>query len=95
MTGPPVSGPWRAAHVLALSSLAVTQPVLGVLGDNPTFFVAHHADRGEVLLVSGLVAFAVPVALIAVELLVGLVRRAWAWPVHLVVMGLLKLVLGT
>ena len=94
MTGPPVSGPWRAAHVLALSSLAVTQPVLGVLGDNPTFFVAHHADRGEVLLVSGLVAFAVPVVLIAVELLVGLVRRAWAWPVHLVVMGLLAAVVA-
>ena len=94
MSSPPVSAPWRAAHVLALSSLAVTQPVLGVLGDNPTFFVAHHADRGEVLLVSGLVVFTVPVALIAVELLVGSVRRAWAWPVHLVVMGLLAAVVA-
>ena len=33
-------------------------------------------------------------ALIAVELLVGLVRRAWAWPVHLVVMGLLAAVVA-
>ena len=55
---------WRAAHVLALSSLAVTEPVLSVLGQNPTFFVAHGSGPGQVLLVALLAAAVVPAILI-------------------------------
>ncbi len=89
MTPPPVNGWWRAGHVVALSGLAVTQPVLGVLGDNPTFFVAHGAGPGSVLFAALLAVVVVPAVLIAVEVAVGLVRPAWTWPVHLVVVGLL------
>lgn len=80
---------WRAAHVLALSSLAVTEPVLSVLGQNPTFFVAHGSGPGQVLLVAVLAAAVVPAILIPLELVVGRLRPAWAWPLHLVIVGAL------
>jgi len=88
-TGPPVSAGWRAAHVLALSGLAVTEPLLSVLGQNPTFFVAHGSDRGQVLFVALLAVVLVPAVLIPVELVVGRVRPSWAWPLHLGIIGAL------
>lgn len=90
-----VSGWARAAHVFALSGLAVAQPVLGLLGDNPTFFVAHGSGPGAVLGSCLLVIVVVPAVLLGVEAVVGRVRPAWAWPTHLVVIGLLlALVVG-
>lgn len=89
MTEPPVTGTWRAAHLVALTSLAVTQPLLDVLGQNPTFFVAHGAGRAQVLLVVALAMVVVPAVLITVELVVRMVRSAWAWPVHLGLVGAL------
>jgi len=86
---PPVSAGWRAAHVLALSGLAVTEPLLSVLGQNPTFFVAHGSGPGQVLLVALLAAVVVPAVLIPVELVVGRLRPAWAWPLHLGIVGAL------
>ena len=79
----------RAAHVVALSALAVAQPLLDVLGQNPTFFVAHHAGRGQVLLTALVVALVPPAVLVGVEALVQLVAPRWAWRVHLVLLGAL------
>lgn len=84
-----MSLPWRAAHLIALSAIAVTQPVLDLLGGSPTFFVAHTAGPAEVLLVGLLAITVVPVALIAVEVLVTLVSRRWGWRLHLVLVVLL------
>lgn len=87
--------PWRAAHLLALSSIAVAQPVLDLLGGSPTFFVAHTAGPAEVLLVALLAIALVPTVLIAAELVVALVSPRWAWRVHLVlVAGLSGLVVA-
>ena len=90
MTAPPVTAPWRAAHVVAASGSAITKPVLGILGDNPTFFVAHGSGPGAVFAVGVLV---VPPrsgrAPLAVEGLVALVLSLRAWPVHLGIIGLL------
>ena len=83
MTDPPVTAPWRAAHLIALTSLAVTQPLLDVLGQNPTFFVAHGAGRAQILLVVLLAVLVVPAVLIALEVLVRVARPRWAWPLHL------------
>jgi hypothetical protein len=80
---------WRAAHVAALSGIAVTQPILGILGDNPTFFVAHGAGPGAVLAVALLVTLLVPALVLGVEALASLVRPSWGWTVHLVAIGLL------
>lgn len=79
--------PWRAAHLLALSSIAVAQPVLDLLGGSPTFFVAHTAGPAEVLLVCLLAIVLVPSVLIAVEVVVALVSARWAWRVHLALMA--------
>src|SRR5690606_9029491 len=79
----PVSARWRAAHLLALSAIAVAQPVLDLLGGSPTFFVAHTAAPAEVLLVALVVILVVPSVLIAVELAVAVVSGRWAWRVHL------------
>ena len=78
---------WRAAHLLALSAIAVAQPVLDLLGGSPTFFVAHTAGPAEVLLVGLLVIVVVPAVLITAELAVGLVSARWAWRVHLVLVA--------
>lgn len=40
---------WRLLHVLALATLAITQPLLSLLGDNPTFFTAHGASPGRMV----------------------------------------------
>ena len=80
---------WRVAHLVALSALAVTQPVLDLLGGAPTFFVAHAAGPGAVLLVCLLVVAVVPVALVAVESVANALHAGFGWTVHLVLVGLL------
>ena len=47
----------KLVHLFVFASLAVTQPLLGFLGENPVFFIPHSVARGQ------LVAFAVVVAL--------------------------------
>ena len=83
----PVRLRWRCAHLVALSALAVAQPVLDLLGGSPTFFVAHTAGPAEVLLVAVLVIALVPAALIALEVVVALISARWAWRLHLVLVG--------
>ncbi|MCY4494010.1 MAG: sulfatase-like hydrolase/transferase [Acidimicrobiaceae bacterium] len=48
---------WRTVHLLALATLAISQPLLGILGENPTFFTAHSSSPGQT------VVFAITVAL--------------------------------
>ena len=86
---PPVGLGWRCAHLLALSALAVTQPVLDLLGGSPTFFVAHTAGPAQVLLVCLLAVAVVPVVLITMEVLVSLVHAGWGWRLHIGLIGAL------
>ena len=85
----PVGLGWRCAHLVALSALAVTQPVLDLLGGSPTFFVAHTAGPAQVLLVCLLAVAVVPVVLIALEVLVSLVNAGWGWRLHVGLIGAL------
>ncbi|WP_422733552.1 sulfatase-like hydrolase/transferase [Micromonospora sp. WMMD558] len=71
---------WRAERgrlleITALVGLAVTQPLLDVLGRSPDFFLFHRADRGEILLLVALVAL---VPTLAVGLLGAVSRLAGA-----------------
>ncbi|RLP87237.1 sulfatase [Micromonospora sp. CV4] len=86
--GEPVTGRWdrgwrgelcRLLEVVALVGLAVTQPLLDVLGKSPDFFLFHRAGPGQILLLLALVAVAptVPVALLgALSRLAGRTARA-------------------
>jgi hypothetical protein len=58
-------------HLLALWALAVAQPLLNLLGQTPEFFVAHHAERAEILLVVAGLVIVLPCLLIAVARLGG------------------------
>ncbi len=49
---------WRIVHLLVLATLAISQPLLSILGENPTFFTAHSSSPGQI------VAFAILVALV-------------------------------
>ena len=48
---------WRIVHLLVLATLAISQPLLSILGENPTFFTAHSSSPDQI------VAFAILVAL--------------------------------
>ena len=49
---------WRIVHLLVIATLAISQPLLSILGENPTFFTAHSSSPGQI------VAFAILVALV-------------------------------
>ena len=89
MTRPDVGFGWRAAHLFALCGIAVTQPLLDLLGGSPTFFVAHTAGPARILFVCLLAVLAVPVIVVAVEGLLHLVWRPAGWWFHLLALGAL------
>ncbi len=61
---------WRPVHLLVAATLAITQPLLGFLGENPTFFTAHSAAPRQVLAFVAVVSLA-PGAAFSVLTLVG------------------------
>jgi len=88
------SGVGPALEILALWALAGAQPVLDLFGRNAEFFLASAAGPGEILAFALVVAFAVPLALILVELPFRLLRSRFAVPLHRGILGLLGAVLG-
>lgn len=60
-----------ALHLFGLWAVAVAQPLLDLLGRNPTFFIAHRADPLEVIALAGVLVLAVPVALAGAIWLAG------------------------
>jgi hypothetical protein len=81
---------WRAAHLFALCGIAITQPVLDLLGGSPTFFVAHTAGPARIMFVCLLAVAVVPAVLIAIEGLLHLVWRPASWWFHLLAIGALS-----
>ena len=49
---------WRLLHLLVLATLAITQPLLSALGENPTFFTARSASPGQVVALAAIVSLA-------------------------------------
>lgn len=82
-----------ALSILGLTTLAVTQPLLDLVGRNTAFLVAHDVGRLDLLGVTAAVAFAAPLLLAAAVLAVRAVSVRGGDVVHdAVVAGLLALV---
>ncbi|HLU42189.1 MAG TPA: sulfatase-like hydrolase/transferase [Microthrixaceae bacterium] len=76
-------------ELLALSSVAIAQPLLDVFSKNPSVFVAQRAGWFDVVAFALIVVAAPPVALWAIEGIAGLAGRAVRRVVHLTFVGLL------
>ena len=59
---------WRIVHLLVLATLAISQPLLSILGENPTFFTAHSSSPGQIVALTILVALVPTFVLSAVML---------------------------
>jgi hypothetical protein len=79
----------NAGHLFALSGLALTGPLLNLLGGNPAFFAAHEMTRWEVVAFALFVALVPPLVLTAVEALAGLASIRARDTLHIVFVALL------
>lgn len=68
---PPVGWRQPALHILGLWAVGVAQPLLDLLGKNPTFFVAHRADPIEVVAFVAALLLLVPAAVTTALWLLG------------------------
>jgi sulfatase-like protein len=73
-----------ALHLLALSSLAIAQPLFAKLGPAPGYFAAHHLSSLQVVLFALGVLLLPPLVLAALEALAGLGGERARRAVHLV-----------
>ena len=77
-----------------LTALALGQPLLQLVQENPEFLVVHHARRWDVLILATVLFFLPPVILSAVVYFVGLIRAKAGLISHfLILAGLLTLIL--
>ncbi len=87
---PWLPGPWlRAGHLGALWAFAFVQPLFDLLGRNAEFFVARGNGRADILIFAFAVALAPPLAMLAIEELVGRASRRAMPIVHLALVALL------
>ena len=77
------------AHIAAVSSLALAQPLFDLLSRSPEFFVAHHADRLDVVALTLLIAAGPSLLLAAIVAFVTLVHRGAGLRLASVVIGVL------
>jgi hypothetical protein len=68
----PVGVWWGLVELVALTGLAVAQPLLDVTGKAPDFFLLHRSDRAQILLLVALIVAAPPLVLWTVEVLAWL-----------------------
>lgn len=76
-------------HLLALSTLAITQPLLGILGANPTFFTAHGSSPGQIVWFALAVALVPAIVLSGAALATHMVNARLGARVHLASMSAL------
>ena len=72
----------RLAELVGLNGIIVAEPVLTALRKGADVFVTRRADGWHIVVLTLLIVFAVPLALLLVEELVGLVRRSWQDGLH-------------
>ncbi|MBK8293977.1 MAG: sulfatase-like hydrolase/transferase [Solirubrobacterales bacterium] len=82
-----------AAHLAALWAIAILQPMLSLLGDNPDFFVARDNTGTEIVIFALALAFVPPLIALAIEALAQLIDRNLRWWIHLSFVGLLAAVI--
>jgi hypothetical protein len=83
-----------AAVLLGLAGIAITQPILDLLGRNPTFFVAGGYGRREIVTFALLVAFVPAIVLFAASAPARLLNRRLGALMHSVAVGGLACLFG-
>jgi hypothetical protein len=83
-----------ALELLAVSALAVAQPLFDLLGGESAFFVAHRTGSIELLLFTAIVYLGVPFGLWLVGLLLGRLDRRLGRIVHAITLGFLVALLA-
>ena len=78
-----------AAVLFGLAGVAITQPLLDLLGRNPTFFVAGSYEASQIVWFAVIVAVVPAAVLFGVSALAGLLHRRWAPVYHGVGVALL------
>ncbi|MCB1017237.1 MAG: sulfatase-like hydrolase/transferase [Acidimicrobiales bacterium] len=86
--------PRNGLELLALTGLAVAQPLLDLFGKNPEFFVAKDAGARDVVVFGVAVTFVLPAVLLGVEALAFLVRPGLGRAVHSTFVGVLGAAFG-
>jgi hypothetical protein len=89
------SVPLRGLHLGVLYALAVSQPLLNLLGTNADFFTSRQLSSGKVLWFALVVALGIPLLLYAIDTIAGLLSDTVGWVIHLIlVFGLTLLFTG-
>jgi hypothetical protein len=79
-----VAVPVRGLHLGVLYALAVSQPLLNLLGNNADFFTSRQQTSGKVLWFALVVGLVIPLILYAIDTVAGLISSRVGWVVHLV-----------
>jgi Sulfatase len=87
------SVPLRGLHLGVLYALAVSQPLLNLLGNNADFFTSRQLTSGKVVWFALVVGLLIPLALYAIDTAAGLINDGVGWVVHLVLIFGLGLLL--
>lgn len=81
----------RGLHLGVIYALAVSQPLLNLLGNNADFFTSRQLTSGKVLWFALVVGLLIPLALFALDTAVSLVNERVGWVVHVVLVFALLL----
>lgn len=84
----------RALQIFGLSGFAVAQPLLDLVGRNPTFLVAHRVTATDVAILVVVVTVAVPSVLLGAEAAVQWLAPRAAFAVHAGIVGTLGAVVA-
>lgn len=85
--------PVRGLHLGVLYALAVSQPLLNLLGNNADFFTSRQLSSGRVLWFALLVGLLIPLLLYAIDSAAGALNERVGWTMHLVLVFGLALLL--
>jgi hypothetical protein len=85
---------WAFLDLLALAGFVVAQPLLDVLGKSPDFLLFRQADGRDIVALAVAITLLPPVALWALEMLVGLAGRRVRQAAHVVLVASLLGLLG-
>src|SRR4051794_3133179 len=83
----------RGLHLGVVYALAVSQPLVNLLGNNADFFTSRQLSSGKVLWFALIVGLGIPLLLYAIDTVVSLVSDDVGWVVHLVLIFVLTLLL--
>jgi len=71
-------------HIFVLVAFALAQPLYDLIGQYPTFLVAHDVQPAQLLLFVALISFGIPLAFVAVQFIVSVISETWRLKTQLV-----------